>query len=157
MVTLSRLLLSVFFSCVALSAPALADVYRYTDDAGEAHYVDSIKKVPEKYKASVRFANNLPKLSKTPAVQYDQKSAEHAATRPPVEIYVAEWCGYCRALESFLKQHSVRYKRFDVENSEQGRVVYAEHQSVPISIIGKTVVVGFEPNRFKSLLNIEAN
>lgn len=72
-----------------------------------------------------------------------------------VQIFVAEWCAHCRALEKFLEDEKVSFESFDIDTDPYGASVYKEHGSVPISKIGSTVVVGFEPGKFKSLL--EAN
>jgi Aspartyl protease/Domain of unknown function (DUF4124) len=37
---------------VSLPSPAHAQFYRYTDERGQNHYVDSLEKIPERYRAS---------------------------------------------------------------------------------------------------------
>ena len=73
-----------------------------------------------------------------------------------VQIFVAEWCPHCKALEQFLKKQKVSYSRFDVETDEYGKEVYErEGGTIPITRIGKTTVVGFDERKFKSLLEAQ--
>ena len=87
---------------------AAADLHRYTDDSGRVHIVDSIDRIPEKYRSQVRTIE--------------------AAARPPaqtrVEVFVTSWCGYCRKLESFLKANRIRYSRYDIEKSPSAKQRY---------------------------------
>ena len=44
--------LSLSLLIMALPAPAPAQVYRYTDESGQNHYVDGLEKVPARHRAS---------------------------------------------------------------------------------------------------------
>ena len=79
-----------------------------------------------------------------------------AASIPKVEVFVTEWCGYCRRLESFLKQKKIIYQRFDIERSRYGKQVYERHGKggVPLVIIeSEHVVRGYQPGRIMALLD----
>jgi predicted aspartyl protease len=51
---MSRLVVAVFALALTWSAspwPAGAEIYRYTDERGQPHYVDGLEKVPPRYRA----------------------------------------------------------------------------------------------------------
>jgi Aspartyl protease/Domain of unknown function (DUF4124) len=41
----------LLLAIVALAGPAAAEIYRWTDDAGQNHYADGLDAVPERYRA----------------------------------------------------------------------------------------------------------
>jgi glutaredoxin len=70
-----------------------------------------------------------------------------------LQIFVADWCAHCKALEDFLVQEKISYDKFDVEKDPNAIRLYEEHGSVPISKIGNNIVVGFEAERFRALID----
>jgi glutaredoxin len=113
-----------------------ADMHRYTDDSGRTHIVDSLEKIPEKYRKRV-------KSTQTPA----SPARARPAIAPRVEIFVTSWCGYCRKLESFLKSKKIRYSRYDIEKSSSARKRYEGlgGMGVPVVKIGSDVIRGYSP------------
>lgn len=70
-----------------------------------------------------------------PAQPKEQRHAD-------VEIYVASWCPYCKALEKFLNARDIPYTRYDIEHDSEGIKRYHAMGSGEIPIIkvkGKTV------------------
>jgi predicted aspartyl protease len=60
---------SLVLLIAALPAPAPAQIYRYSDDSGQNHYVDGIENVPERHRASAvpLGLRNAPASAATPA------------------------------------------------------------------------------------------
>lgn len=53
---------------LALGSPALAEIYRWTDDSGSVHFSDSLHGVPERYRKQVQTRpSELPPSSPAPA------------------------------------------------------------------------------------------
>ncbi len=90
-----------------------------------------------------------------PIVTEDISKNETSKNSTPalVEIYVAEWCSHCKALERFLTQEKIAYKKFDVEKDPQAMQLYEVHGSIPLSKIGNNIVVGFEAERYRALID----
>jgi len=99
--------------------------------------------------------NEIPVIEQNKQDPQSEVKSDTSKGSSRVQIFVAEWCAHCKALEKFLESEKVSFERFDIDTDPYGASVYKEHGSVPISKIGSTVVVGFEPGKFKSLL--EAN
>ena len=85
----------------------------------------------------------------------------HAASTPaqavcakPVVLYNAYWCPYCRQVRALLGQYHIRYQLIEVTTpqGESQSVRRFGDTSVPRTVIGGTVVVGYEPERIKQLL-----
>ena len=85
----------------------------------------------------------------------------HAASTPAqavcaksVVLYNAYWCPYCRQVRALLGQYHIRYQLIEVTTpqGESQSVRQFGDTSVPRTVIGGTVVVGYEPERIKQLL-----
>ena len=108
-----RFLLALF-AFILLSTDSLADVIRYRDDQGQIHYVDNVDKVPAQYRDQVKSSPPMPGISRVPSPErqeyYNQKQST-VKKQPKVEIFVTEWCPYCRQLEDFLKENPIKLKK----------------------------------------------
>lgn len=78
----------------------------------------------------------------------DAPAAPVSAPSKKVEVFVTGWCGYCKKLESFLKNHQIEYTRYDVEHSEDGAEIFHQigGQGVPVIRVGKEVIHGYDPD-----------
>jgi glutaredoxin len=71
-----------------------------------------------------------------------------------VVLYNAYWCPYCRQVRALLGRYHVRYSLVEVTTSsgEAAALRRFGDTSVPRTIIGGTVVSGYDPDRIKQLL-----
>lgn len=83
-------------------------------------------------------------------------STAHAQTAPQkkIEIFVTEWCPYCKSLEKYLKLRGWSYKRYDIEHDAVGM---KRHHSmggggVPVVVIGGQILRGFNPMEIESAM-----
>jgi glutaredoxin len=144
---------------LALLTPALgvrADMHRYTDDSGRTYIVDSIEKIPVKYRDRVKSVSTP---SSTGAGSSSSKRGypakpSHSRAQPPVDIYVTSWCGYCQKLEKFLKAQGIRYRRHDIEKSRTAHERYRSlgGSGVPLIKVGSDVIRGYGPDAILSSL-----
>ena len=76
--------------------------------------------------------------------------------QPPVEVFVTNWCPYCRQLESFLKKSDIGYKRYDVEHDEKGAELFSDlnGEGVPLVRVGKNVIRGYDPDAIVRALKV---
>jgi glutaredoxin-like YruB-family protein len=126
---------------VAVPALISAEVWRYADSDGIAHFVDSIEKIPDKFRAqSSKIQRGS--VSKAGKAVYDGVTT---ASKTGVEIYVTSWCGYCRALEDYLEKKQIAFKRYDIEKDAAANSRYKQlgRPGVPISVINGEVISGF--------------
>ena len=72
-----------------------------------------------------------------------------------VEIYVTEWCGYCRKAQEYMKSKGIAFKAYDIEKDSAAEQRYRQYggQGVPLIMVGPNRVSGFSVDRFESFLN----
>ena len=88
------------------------------------------------------------------AILVASTAASPVSAEPQVEIYVTSWCGYCKRLESFLKQEKIRFQRYDIESSRTARKRHRKlgYRGVPIIKVGDRVIPGYQPQAVLSAL-----
>ena len=76
---------------------------------------------------------------------------------PTVDLYVTNWCGYCRKAIAFLKAHGVPYTVYDIEkdrNAAKRKLALSGNSGVPFAMINGKKVYGFSQSTYKKALNI---
>ena len=74
------------------------------------------------------------------------------------KIYTAPKCPYCDAAKEFFRKHKVSFEEVDVSKSPQAAnhmVEISKQKGVPVIVIDKKVIVGFDVERIKDALKIE--
>ena len=149
-------LLSLATVTVLTPARVLAEIHKYTDENGATHYVDSIDKVPAEFRELSKDFKDVPGISKVkPAKKnlYDSSSGpkKNYSTSKSLEIFVADWCGYCRALEKDLKAEGIPFRKFNVETSAKGKQMWKKlGGGVPFSRVGgKQIIRGYALDKIK--------
>ena len=151
----TRLLL-VFFFFAGLSAHG--EIYRWTDEKGQLHFSD---KAPESGVVEPigdqLIINSYQGSEVTTADFFDQRDAlrrEKAhLKRPSVVMYSAVWCGVCKRARQFFQANNIPFSEYDVETSARGKNDFArlKGRGVPVILIGKKRMNGFDTARFKQL------
>lgn len=62
-----------------------------------------------------------------------------------VKVYSASWCPYCHVLMDWLDELGVKYEEIDAEGMEG-------IQSIPVTEIGETKIVGLDRPAIKKAL-----
>ena len=153
-------LISLLISVLLGVLHAQAEVVKYIDENNRTHYVESLERVPEQFREQASHAPPLPKINKVPGsplVAGPIRSGSGAGKkRHKVEIFVADWCPHCRALEKHLKSQNISYTRYDVEHNSRGIKEYQALGGGGIPIIridGSNVLRGFDPSALSAALN----
>lgn len=74
-----------------------------------------------------------------------------------VKIYSTPTCPYCRMAKEFFKENNIKYEDIDVSENEQAAKEMVErsgHMGVPVIDIDGKIVIGFDKEKIKKLLNI---
>ncbi len=141
----------------AAAQAATAEIIRYTDRDGNVHYTSSVEQVPEEYRSQIPNQKALPPISKTPALKIpgDEKRDTRAAARNTrVEIFVTDWCSYCRTLEKFLKEKRIPYVRRNIEADASAKRAYLKlgGGGIPVTKVGSRVIRGYRPEEILEAL-----
>jgi len=77
-----------------------------------------------------------------------------AACSKSVVLYSAYWCPYCKQVRSLLGHYHVRYQLVESTTASGQSLMLSKFgdTSVPRTVIGGAVVLGYEPERIKQLL-----
>jgi glutaredoxin len=132
-----------------VSLPAIAQLYRWTDDKGVIHYSD---KAPEKRDAkAVEIRINS---YSGPATVASTGTPAAGAARPKVKMLATSWCGYCARARAYLNSRGIPFEELDVEKSAQGKQEYRElkGRGVPIILVGNRRMNGYDQGRLEGML-----
>jgi len=75
-----------------------------------------------------------------------------------VKVYTTPACHWCHTLKDFLKNNNVEYTEIDVSRDRAAAREMIERSGqmgVPVSEINGQIVVGFDEERIKKLLDIK--
>jgi len=148
----------------AFSATARADIYRYTDSAGELHFVDDVAKVPKKYRKQLNDSQPLADISVTDAAPVSNPSPKKdlsprreagSSESTRVELFITSWCGYCKKMVRVLTEKGIPFTAYDIEKDADAARTWRElgGRGVPVARIGTHVVHGYNPDAVISFLD----
>ena len=140
------LLLAVFMLLSAPAAQVLADnnIFQWTDENGQIHFGN--RKSP---------ATAQP-VSGKPANTFNSDSAaelplpELPATKPLVEMYATDWCGYCNKAREYFTANRIPFTEYDIEKNAVAKLRYDRFggQGVPVIFIDGKRANGFNAQNF---------
>jgi glutaredoxin len=74
----------------------------------------------------------------------------------PVKVFTTSWCGYCKKLEALLQANQIEYVACDIEKSVDCKNEYdsfrENYNGIPLSVIGKSVIRGYNPEAIQNAL-----
>jgi glutaredoxin 3 len=78
-------------------------------------------------------------------------------TNSPVAIYSTPTCHFCGMTKEFFKEHNVEYVEHNVAADVEKRKEMIEksgQMGVPVITIGENVIVGYDEEELRRLLNL---
>ena len=75
-----------------------------------------------------------------------------------VTIYTTPDCPWCKAAKEFFKKNKVSYKEVDVakdQKAAQEMVKKSGQMGVPVIVVGKEIIVGFDQAKLEKVLGIK--
>jgi len=86
-------------------------------------------------------------------------SNEAGTAQPQITMYTTQWCGDCRMAKRHLAQRGFTYDEIDIEEvpgaAEQVMAWARGYRTVPTFVIGKRVVVDWNPREFEAAVAAE--
>ena len=148
---------------------AWADMYRWVDRNGVITFKDypppaSKKRKEIKVYSESNFDPATSRQSASTPATHGNKRSESKSTRTmpsrderfngTVEIYVTEWCGYCKKAIAYMKSRNIPFVAHDIEKDSSARQRHADMggRGVPLIIIGKNKMSGFSPETLEYYL-----
>lgn len=95
-----------------------------------------------------RKANNAPATAPAPAPPQKKRFSG------TVEIYVTDWCGYCKQAQAYMKSRNIPFVAYNIEKDSGARQRHKElgGHGVPLIIIGSNKMSGFSENSLEYYL-----
>lgn len=173
---------AVFLAVLALTAPARADFFRWTDAEGNQHVTTEppptnagkIKKSESRHaskqgtptKTTGNVLNDAGVLTGPGAVNtFPVKLGGSKTDRPldnlqpkgglSVEIYSAAWCGWCTKTKAYFQSQGVSYREYDIDRDA---AAHARLKSlnpgggIPVTVINGQTIRGYNPSAFDAAL-----
>jgi glutaredoxin len=144
-----RAFLLVLLAAGACGA-AQAQQYRWTDEQGRVHLTDT---PPPGSAKNVRRIEASAAQAEAPALPFEIARLQKDF---PVTLYTAPSCKEtCEQARAVLNRRSVPFSEFQVWNTETTQTLRSVSGSnqVPVLVVGREVLRGFEPSQFDSLLD----
>ncbi|HTY21121.1 MAG TPA: glutaredoxin domain-containing protein [Geobacteraceae bacterium] len=162
-----RILIAIVTLMLAISS-AGAEMYQWVDENGVVTFKDAPPPSSKKRK-KVKVYNDSD-FAPTPPDQPGPstgngkgtatKSSPSATAKKErftgtVEIYVTDWCGYCKQAQRYMKSKGIPYVAYDIEKDSAARQRHKElgGRGVPLIIIGSEKMNGFSPETLEYYLN----
>jgi glutaredoxin len=159
----------VFFAALAFGANDLGAeegrvFYKYTDDAGKLHFVQSIDRIPRQYRNQIgevalegdplwtKTTSQMPVMQ--PREEYQPAKRRVVARNSGVVLYYADWCGYCKKARRWLDERNVVYDLRNIDVPRYGKELaeVSGGKSIPVLSIGGELVRGFNPEAYERAL-----
>ena len=88
------------------------------------------------------------------------QKAQVQTQQPPITLYSASWCGYCKKARAFLKKSKLKFTEHDIEKNQNAARELARKAKraglqlggVPIIDVGGRLMKGFDPKRLLSMV-----
>ncbi len=74
-----------------------------------------------------------------------------------VTLYTSPTCVFCPAVKKLLDKHDVPYKEVDITTSDEALEEMKRtsgQMSVPVTVIGEEVIVGYNKKKIKQALDL---
>ncbi len=161
-----RTLLAVITLLLAFS-PAGAEIYQWVDENGVVTFKDTPPPAFKKRQKVKVYNDNdfapAPTFKPTPASHSDKNVAKPSSQPSPpkkehfsgtVEMYVTDWCGYCKKAQNYMKSKGIPYVAYDIEKDNAANKRHQElgGRGVPLIIIGSNKMSGFSPETLEYYL-----
>lgn len=140
------------------AAQEVPELYSWTDEQGEVHWVEDLGEVPERFRGQAKV-DALPSVSVYRG-QYSKLKVSFAGVKPATPrrpaggrgltaiVYSAEWCGACKSAKAFLGGLGVAVEERDIDKDPRALAELAsisgKDAAIPVTVIGKKVVGGFD-------------
>ena len=94
----------------------------------------------------------VPGASPTPQAAAAPDAPPAATPRGDVVLYMATWCGYCKAAKSYLAGKGIAYRELDID-TPSGKAAFKQlgARGVPVLLTNGQKIAGFTPQAYDAV------
>lgn len=132
---------------LVLAGAVSAEVYKWTDDAGQVHFSDK----PHDEKAEKITLKTYPPKSTDEST--DEKKTNPVSSKMQVTMYATSWCGYCKKAREYFTKNNIPFIEYDIEKNAQAKRKYDSFggKGVPVIFVGEQRMNGFNVASFNEI------
>ena len=124
-----------------LHQPALAEIYKCKNAQGKVAYSNKpCKTGPNKIITIKESSFYSPAIQDTPT------------HKPKVEIYITQWCRYCKKAMAYFNKHKIPFKKYDIEKSlyakQRKHQLAPNYSGIPLTVRDGQLIKGFSKSKF---------
>ena len=152
----------MLFLSVGLS---YAKIYRWVDDNGIVHFTDyppergietTTMKMPSSQTAMDAQENNEQANSGELDNNREKfRNVRDAYKGASVEIFVTNWCKYCKKAKQYLRSQGISFREYNIERDRSAarrKNQLSPHSGVPLAVINGRLVEGFSKEKYERAL-----
>ncbi|MDO9046574.1 MAG: glutaredoxin domain-containing protein [Methylobacter sp.] len=143
----------ILLFALTCTLPVQAEIYKWTDAGGKSHFSGSKPANP----ASIENRNDLKAKSQQP-IPADNKAQ---AAAPKVDLYVTNWCPYCRKAMAFLRENDIAFNTYDIEQdidaAARKKTLDPGYSGIPLAVINGAAIRGFSEAKYQEALAKKLN
>ena len=147
-----KLSIACLVALLLITAPSVADMYKWTDETGKVHYSDS----PPAGQKAKKLDLKINSISGPPVISAFTGKAAGAgqAIATKVKVYSATWCGYCKRAKAYLQARGTPFQDLDVEHSVQGQSEFRAlgGRGIPVILVGDQRMDGYSQDALDGML-----
>jgi len=139
---------------LAFALPVKAEIYKWTDADGKAHFSASKPAHP----VSIENRQDLEVKSPQPVPAADKPAGDNRtqATAPQVDLYITSWCPYCKKAMAFLRKNNIAFTAYDIEQDSDAATrktnIDPGYGGVPLAVINGAAIRGFSESSYRQAL-----
>lgn len=158
----------IVMGVLLIGAPSAgAELYRWIDDNGVVTFKDTPPPATKKGRKVKVYADkdfDVPPPNQPAPVKDSAGNRGKTAAQPApaarqrfsgtVEMYVTEWCGYCKQARAYMQRNGIPFAAYDIEKDAAAKQRHKElgGRGVPLIIIGTNRISGFSPDSFEQAM-----
>jgi glutaredoxin-like YruB-family protein len=163
-----QVIVAAMLAVLCAVMPARAEMYQWTAEDGSVTFKDTPPPASKK-RSKVKVYKDSDFTAAPPIQQVapplNDKNAAKLPSQPApakkerfsgtVEMYVTDWCGYCKQAQIYMKSKGIPYVAYDIEKDSAAKQRHKElgGRGVPLIIIGSNKMSGFSPASLEYYLN----
>ncbi|MDP1665546.1 MAG: glutaredoxin domain-containing protein [Methylobacter sp.] len=146
--TMNRSLILLLALTFAL--PAQAEIYKWTDASGKSHFSGS------KPALSASIENRADLEAKSPQPMPVANKPTDTAAVPQVDLYITNWCPYCKKAMAFLRKNNIAFNTYDIEQdldaAARKKTLDPGYSGIPLAVINGVPLRGFSESAYQQAL-----